>query len=71
MTTSRATVFIDLYWGKPYELLSDYGTNFKAAETELQEAFKAMKPDLAAQLGDQKVRFKFYQPSAPRFGGVW
>ncbi|XP_033637433.1 uncharacterized protein LOC117298338 [Asterias rubens] len=57
--------------GKPYELLSDCGTNFKGAETELQEAFHAMKPDLAAQLGDQKVRFKFNPPSAPHFGGVW
>ena len=54
--------------GKPYELLSDCGTNFKGAETELQEAFHAMKPDLAAQLGDQKVRFKFNPPSAPHCG---
>lgn len=36
--------------GKPSELLSDQGTNFKGGERELQEAFKALNPSLQAQL---------------------
>lgn len=36
--------------GKPSELLSDQGTNFKGGDRELQEAFKALNPLLQAQL---------------------
>ncbi len=36
--------------GTPSEILSDQGTNFRGAETELREAFKEMEPRLREQL---------------------
>ena len=57
--------------GKPYELLSDCGTNFKGTEAELKEAFVSGKPSLTQQLANQNVRFQFNPPNAPHFGGVW
>ncbi|XP_046347391.2 uncharacterized protein LOC124128018 [Haliotis rufescens] len=57
--------------GKPYELISDQGSNFRGAKTELQEALASMEPDLAEQLARHKVRFVFNPPHAPHFGGVW
>ncbi|XP_048252604.1 uncharacterized protein LOC125380888 [Haliotis rufescens] len=57
--------------GKPYELISDQGSNFRGAKTELHEALASMEPDLAAQLARHKVRFVFNVPHAPHFGGVW
>ncbi|XP_022111735.1 uncharacterized protein LOC110990980 [Acanthaster planci] len=57
--------------GKPYEILSDCGTNFKGAEAELRTAFSSMAPDLSQQLSKQKVRFQFNSPNAPHFGGSW
>lgn len=57
--------------GKPFELLSDCGTNFKAGEAELQGAFKAMTPDVQKELAHSQVNFRFNPPSAPHFGGSW
>jgi len=57
--------------GKPFELLSDCGTNFKAGEAELRNAFQAMAPDLKHQLARTQVNFQFNPPSAPHFGGSW
>lgn len=57
--------------GKPAELLSDQGTNFKGGDRELQEAFRALHPTLQAQLAKNQIKFKFNPPSAPHFGGVW
>ncbi len=57
--------------GKPSELLSDQGTNFKGGERELQEAFKALNPSLQAQLAKEQIQFKFNPPSSPHFGGAW
>ena len=57
--------------GKPFELLSDCRTNFKAGEAELQNAFQAMKADLKKQLTYTQVNFQFNPPSAPLFGGNW
>ncbi|XP_069366373.1 uncharacterized protein [Paralichthys olivaceus] len=36
--------------GKPFELLSDCGTNFRAGESELRNAFQAMASDLRQKL---------------------
>lgn len=41
--------------GKPFELLLDCGTNFKAGEAELQGAFKAMAPDVQKELAHSQV----------------
>lgn len=57
--------------GKPSELLSDQGTNFKGGERELQESFKSMCPTLQTELAKQQIQFKFNPPSSPHFGGAW
>ena len=38
--------------GRPKEVLSDCGTNFRGAERELREAFAAMEPQLKEQLAE-------------------
>lgn len=57
--------------GKPAEVYSDQGTNFKGGEKELQQAFSIMSPDLQQKLAKQQVRFRFNPPAAPHFGGTW
>lgn len=57
--------------GKPFEVLCDNGTNFTGGCHELQEAFKAMSPQLQEQLAEQRIRFQFNPPAAPHFGGTW
>ncbi|KAK0139826.1 hypothetical protein N1851_023268 [Merluccius polli] len=57
--------------GRPKEMLSDCGTNFRGAERELREAFAAMEPQLKEQLTEYQIDFKFNPPNAPHFGGVW
>ncbi|XP_035990660.1 uncharacterized protein LOC118562391 [Fundulus heteroclitus] len=57
--------------GKPFELLSDNGTNFTGGYRELREAFEAMGPQLKEQLAEQQIEFCFNPPSAPHFGGTW
>ncbi len=57
--------------GKPSELLSDQGTNFKGGERELQESFKSLCPTLQTELAKQQIQFRFNPPSSPHFGGVW
>lgn len=54
--------------GKPFELLSDNGTNFVGRARELREA---MAPHLREQLAEQQSEFHFNPPSAPHFGGAW
>lgn len=57
--------------GKPYELLSDQGTNFKGGSTELKEAFNSLTPSLKSQLSSQQIHFRFNPLHAPHFGGSW
>ncbi|KAK7939924.1 hypothetical protein WMY93_003250 [Mugilogobius chulae] len=57
--------------GKPHELLSDQGTNFKGGSSELHEAFNSLAPELQSQLASQQIHFRFNPPSAPHFGGSW
>lgn len=57
--------------GKPFELLSDQGTNFKGGSKELHEAFNALEPSLREQLAAEQIRFRFNPPNAPHFGGSW
>ncbi len=57
--------------GKPHELLSDQGTNFRGGERELREAFTALAPDLQRQLAKQQIEFHFNPPNSPHFGGCW
>ncbi|XP_039516158.1 uncharacterized protein LOC120470642, partial [Pimephales promelas] len=57
--------------GKPAELLSDQGTNFRGGEREIHESFKALHPTLQAELAKHQIEFRFNPPSAPHFGGAW
>nr|XP_021334729.1 uncharacterized protein LOC101884915 [Danio rerio] len=57
--------------GKPYELLSDQGTNFKGGERELKESLGALHSELQSHLASQQIKFVFNPPGAPHFGGCW
>ncbi|XP_056324239.1 uncharacterized protein LOC130237344 [Danio aesculapii] len=57
--------------GKPHELFSDQGTNFKGGEREITEAFNNLQPTLKSQLAKQQIEFHFNPPGAPHFGGIW
>ncbi|KAG1926140.1 guanine nucleotide-binding protein G(I)/G(S)/G(O) subunit gamma-2 [Pimephales promelas] len=57
--------------GKPAELYSDQGTNFRGGERELKEAFSQLSGDLQQQLAKQQISLHFNPPAAPHFGGVW
>ncbi|XP_073766348.1 uncharacterized protein [Danio rerio] len=57
--------------GRPKELRSDCGTNFRGADRELREAFAAMESPLKERLADHQITFKFNPPHAPHFGGTW
>ncbi|XP_067265288.1 uncharacterized protein [Chanodichthys erythropterus] len=57
--------------GKPYELLSDQGTNFKGGERELNESFASLHSELQSHLASQQIKFVFNPPGAPHFGGCW
>nr|XP_055027021.1 uncharacterized protein LOC129416681 [Misgurnus anguillicaudatus] len=57
--------------GKPHEILSDHGTNFKGGNTELQNAFNALQPSLKEHLDSQQIHFRLNPPNAPHFGGSW
>lgn len=57
--------------GKPYEILSDRGTNFRGGEAELRSSFPALKAPIKEQLAEQKIEFQFNLPGSPHFGGTW
>lgn len=57
--------------GKPYEILSDQGTNFRGGCKELEDTFSHMQTSIRDQLAKEQIRFKFNPPSAPHFGGSW
>lgn len=57
--------------GKPYELLSDQGTNFKGGERELKDSFAALHGELQNHLATQQIKFVYNPPGAPHFGGCW
>ncbi len=57
--------------GKPFEILSDQGTNFKGGEKELRNAYAALQPEIQTLLASQQIKFSFNPPNAPHFGGCW
>lgn len=57
--------------GTPAELYLDQGTNFKAREKELREAFNGLSLELQQLLAKKKIAFHFNPPAAPHFGGAW
>lgn len=57
--------------GKPHELCSDQGTNFKGGDRELKEAFNNIHPQLQRELAKQQIDFQYNPPNSPHFGGSW
>lgn len=57
--------------GRPYELISDQGTNFRGGERELREAFNQLSPALQELLSQHQIQFNFNPPYSPHFGGCW
>ena len=55
-------------------LLSDNATNFRGAERELRDMFRAASEfyrECEAHLASRGTEWKFIPPSAPHFGGLW
>ena len=58
--------------GQVRTLVSDQGTNFKGAATELQKALEEMDDGkLKDFLSQNMIEFRFNAPSASHTGGVW
>ncbi|XP_067294186.1 uncharacterized protein [Pseudorasbora parva] len=57
--------------GKPFEIISDQGTNFRGGVRALQEDFAELQPSLQEQLASHQISFKFNPPGAAHFGGCW
>ncbi|XP_054713507.1 uncharacterized protein LOC129222969 [Uloborus diversus] len=58
--------------GKPVEIHSDCGTNFKGASKELRKAFDMLRNDhLYGYLSSESIKWIFEPPAAPHFGGMW
>ena len=59
--------------GKPTVIYSDNGTNFVAAERELQEAFEELKQRtdvIQSKMACDQIQWIFSPPHGPHFGGV-
>ena len=58
--------------GKPKEIFSDNGTNFKGGERELREALERWNQDkINDRLRQDEVQWNFNPPEASHQGGVW
>ncbi|XP_055622581.1 uncharacterized protein LOC129766140 [Toxorhynchites rutilus septentrionalis] len=57
--------------GPPIVIFSDNGTNFKAANRELQEQIQRIDASCANVFTNARTRWSFNPPSAPHMGGVW
>ncbi|XP_055923993.1 uncharacterized protein LOC129954238 [Eupeodes corollae] len=59
--------------GKPVELWSDNGTNFKGANQELKNAVASLSNsnDLSEKVMNQGINWKFIPPASPHMGGSW
>ena len=55
--------------GYPAQLVSDRGTNFTAAEKELQKIFDSTQ--VHDFLSNLEIQWHFNRAQAPHFGGVW
>lgn len=61
--------------GKPLVMHSDNGSNFVGAsrqiEREFEQTLRENEPEIAEQLANDGVQWKFIPPAAPHFGGLW
>ncbi|XP_058808605.1 uncharacterized protein LOC131674108 [Phymastichus coffea] len=60
--------------GRPAEVWSDNGTNFRGAALELRRLLREAEIDwgvVEGELAKDGTSWKFIPPSAPHFGGLW
>lgn len=58
--------------GKPSEVFSDCGTNFKGADKVLRDWFTASsRKEIQEDCSSQEIIWNFNPPGAPHFGGLW
>ncbi|UYV67863.1 hypothetical protein LAZ67_5002290 [Cordylochernes scorpioides] len=58
--------------GKPSDIFSDNGTNFRGANNILREQFGILKASTIQKfISNERINWHFIPPSAPNFGGVW
>lgn len=59
--------------GLPSLVVSDNGTNFHGAYSELSRDMQAVlrDPQIAAALARDQVEWRFIPPGSPHFGGIW
>ncbi|UYV67959.1 hypothetical protein LAZ67_5002631, partial [Cordylochernes scorpioides] len=58
--------------GKPSDIFSDNGTNFRGADNILREQFDILKYSTIQKfISNERINWHFIPPSAPNFGGIW
>ena len=57
--------------GKPKEIFSDNGTNFRGADAELRRALQVDADTLGGELAGRAITWRFNPPAAPHMGGAW
>ncbi|UYV73041.1 hypothetical protein LAZ67_10001650 [Cordylochernes scorpioides] len=58
--------------GKPSDIFSDNGTNFRGANNILREQFDILKSSTIQKfISNERINWHFIPPSAPNFGGIW
>ncbi|UYV61264.1 hypothetical protein LAZ67_1004155, partial [Cordylochernes scorpioides] len=58
--------------GKPSDIFSDNGTNFRGANNILREQFDILKASTIQKfISNERINWHFIPPSAPNFGGIW
>ncbi|XP_030767150.1 uncharacterized protein LOC115890927 [Sitophilus oryzae] len=62
--------------GKPSDIYSDNGTNFRGAARELQQLYsflsdKSVNEEILNFLGQDKISWHFIPSNSPHMGGIW
>jgi len=58
--------------GRPAEIFSDNGTNFKAGDRELRKAVQEWNQlKIVSYLHQREIKWRFNPPAASHWGGVW
>ncbi|XP_055914878.1 uncharacterized protein LOC129948078 [Eupeodes corollae] len=58
--------------GRPKQVWSDNGTNFRGASQELKTAIEELcTEDISKNLEKEKIEWKFIPPTSPHMGGSW
>ena len=57
--------------GKPKEIFSDNGTDFRGADAELRRALQVDADKLGSELAGRAITWRFNPPATPHMGGAW